>query len=304
MSIHGFSSRTSRVVTLSSSVALALGLSFCAACAEHIPPVELTNARAEMVRAKQSAMQLAPAKVHDAELALQKAEQAFSSEPDDPSTIDLAIVAQLRAKQAETEAATLAAQATKAEATLQMQKTQTQMLASSQSALQNTQGDLSKTREQLEREKKETDAQRTGRMEAERKLKDAQDTLSKIANVKEDDRGLVITFQGEVLFKTGQSTLLPAAMVKLDQVAEQLRGQERKLVVLGHTDNQGGAGAYNQTLSEKRATAVRDYLVSKGIPQDLVSAEGKGPSMPVSDNSSIEGRSANRRVEIIVQPKR
>jgi outer membrane protein OmpA-like peptidoglycan-associated protein len=121
--------------------------------------------------------------------------------------------------------------------------------------------------------------------------------------VKDDDRGMVVTFQGETLFKTGKSDLLPAAMVKLDQVADTLRGQERKILVVGHTDNQGGNGAYNQTLSEKRANAVRDYLVAKGIPSDLIRAEGRGPTQPVADNTSVEGRAANRRVEIIVQPK-
>jgi OmpA-OmpF porin, OOP family len=56
-------------------------------------------------------------------------------------------------------------------------------------------------------------------------------------------------------------------------------------------------------LSQKRAMAVRDYLVSKGIPQDLISGEGKGPADPVSDNNSVEGRATNRRVELVVKPK-
>jgi outer membrane protein OmpA-like peptidoglycan-associated protein len=57
-------------------------------------------------------------------------------------------------------------------------------------------------------------------------------------------------------------------------------------------------------LSQRRATSVRDYLASKGIPQDLITAQGKGPDVPVSDNTSVEGRAANRRVEIVVQPKK
>jgi outer membrane protein OmpA-like peptidoglycan-associated protein len=92
-------------------------------------------------------------------------------------------------------------------------------------------------------------------------------------------------------------------MVKLDQIAETLRGAERKIQVLGHTDNQGGASQLNQTLSEKRASAVRDYLVSKGIPSDLIRAEGRGPNQPIADNSSVDGRAQNRRVEIVVEPK-
>ena len=52
-----------------------------------------------------------------------------------------------------------------------------------------------------------------------------------------------------------------------------------------------------------RAQAVRDYLVSKGMPQALVTAQGKGPDDAVADNTSVEGRAQNRRVEIVVQPK-
>ncbi len=57
-------------------------------------------------------------------------------------------------------------------------------------------------------------------------------------------------------------------------------------------------------LSQRRAQSVRDYLVSKGIPQDLISAQGRGQDQPISDNNSTEGRAANRRVEIVVQPKK
>jgi chemotaxis protein MotB len=57
-------------------------------------------------------------------------------------------------------------------------------------------------------------------------------------------------------------------------------------------------------LSQRRAQSVRDYLVGKGIPQDLITAQGKGPDEPVADNGSVEGRAQNRRVEIVVQPKK
>jgi OOP family OmpA-OmpF porin len=73
--------------------------------------------------------------------------------------------------------------------------------------------------------------------------------------------------------------------------------------VFGFTDNVG-TRENNMDLSLKRATSVRDYLVTKGIPADLLSAQGKGPDEPVSDNNSVEGRAANRRVEIVVQPKK
>src|ERR1019366_2139022 len=132
---------------------------------------------------------------------------------------------------------------------------------------------------------------------------DDQNTIEKIAAVKDDDRGMVITLQGEVLFKTGEYKLKAGAMAKLDQIAEALKGKEQPIVVYGFTDNVGGLDM-NMTLSQNRAQSVRDYLVQKGIPQDLITAQGKGPSDPVSDNTSVEGRSANRRVELVVSPKK
>jgi len=114
---------------------------------------------------------------------------------------------------------------------------------------------------------------------------------------------MVITLQGEVLFKTGKWDLKPAAMAKLDQIADALRGKEQPMVVFGYTDNVGSRDT-NMDLSTKRASSVRDYLVSKGIPQDLITAQGKGPDNPISDNTSVDGRAANRRVEIVVQPKK
>jgi outer membrane protein OmpA-like peptidoglycan-associated protein len=114
---------------------------------------------------------------------------------------------------------------------------------------------------------------------------------------------MVITLQGEVLFKTGKWDLKAGAMAKLDQIAEALRGKEQPIVVYGFTDNVGTVDM-NMDLSQKRAQSVRDYLVTKGIPQDLITAQGKGPSDPISDNGSVEGRAANRRVELVVQPKK
>ena len=114
---------------------------------------------------------------------------------------------------------------------------------------------------------------------------------------------MVITLQGEVLFKTGKWDLKAGAMAKLDQIADALRGKEQPIVVYGFTDNVGTRDN-NMDLSQKRAQSVRDYLVTKGIPQDLITAQGKGPDDPISDNGSVEGRASNRRVELVVQPKK
>ena len=88
----------------------------------------------------------------------------------------------------------------------------------------------------------------------------------------------------------------------LDAVALALKDQEdHKMVVEGHTDSQGTESS-NLDLSQRRAQSVRDYLVSRGVPGDKITAIGIGQGRPVASNSSADGRAANRRVEIIVQP--
>jgi outer membrane protein OmpA-like peptidoglycan-associated protein len=270
------------------------------ACGGDVPtPRALVDARADYARAAQGVTaQLDPTDVHEADLALQKAELAWSDshDPNDEHAIDLAVIAQRKAQIAMAEAAALKAQQ-------DTQQAKSDLAATVQAQLQATRGQLDKTQRNLALT--ETALQQAAAQAAEQKkeLADARDTLAKIAAVKDDDRGMVITLQGEVLFKTGSWDLKPAAMAKLDQIADALRGKEQPMVVYGFTDNVG-ASDMNMDLSQKRAQSVRDYLVTKGIPSDLIKAEGKGPSSPIAENTSIEGRAQNRRVEIVVQPKK
>jgi outer membrane protein OmpA-like peptidoglycan-associated protein len=73
------------------------------------------------------------------------------------------------------------------------------------------------------------------------------------------------------------------------------------MVVEGHTDSQGKESE-NIELGTKRAQAVRDYIVSRGVAADKISSTGIGQARPIADNKTAEGRAQNRRVEIIVQP--
>ena len=271
---------------------------------ERVPPKALVDARNEFSRAKSGVtMQLDPTDVHEADLSLQKAESAWNNNPDDPTTIDLAILAQRKAQIAEAEAASIKAQQDAEQARRDLQATLGSQLQATRGQLNQTQQTLNQTQTQLKQTAEQAAEQQKKLADLEAKLKDARDTIAKIATVKDDDRGMVITLQGEVLFKTGMWDLKPAAMAKLDQIAEALRGKEQPMVVFGFTDNVGGRDM-NMDLSQKRAQSVRDYLVNKGIPQDLITAQGKGPDSPIADNGSVEGRAQNRRVEIVVQPKK
>ena len=101
-----------------------------------------------------------------------------------------------------------------------------------------------------------------------------------------------------VFFATGKYELLESSQVELNKVVEVLRNNPTMRVELeGHTDNVG-ADSDNQKLSENRAKAVFDYLVSQGIPESRLSYKGYGATQPVSDNATEEGRSQNRRTEM------
>lgn len=116
---------------------------------------------------------------------------------------------------------------------------------------------------------------------------------------------MVITLSGAVLFASNQSSLLPAAMLKLNEVADALiKGNpDSNITVEGHTDSQGQR-QYNMDLAKKRADAVRDQLVARGVASDRIKAVGVGPDRPIADNKTAEGRANNRRVEIIVEPSK
>jgi outer membrane protein OmpA-like peptidoglycan-associated protein len=104
----------------------------------------------------------------------------------------------------------------------------------------------------------------------------------------------------DVLFDTGQSALKPGAREKLARISaivEQHRGL--KIQVEGHTDSTG-SDEFNYLLSERRAEAVREFLVQQGVDHSVITAVGMGKSDPVASNDNAVGRQLNRRVEMIV----
>lgn len=111
---------------------------------------------------------------------------------------------------------------------------------------------------------------------------------------------IVLSDQGNVLFAFDSAELTGEAQALLADVSTRLTDASLiDVKVIGHTDSVG-ADAYNQGLSERRARSVADYLVSRGVPGDKVSAEGRGESQPVASNDSDAGRAQNRRVELHV----
>lgn len=118
-------------------------------------------------------------------------------------------------------------------------------------------------------------------------------------NARETDRGLVVTL-GDVLFATGRSELRGGTPSNLAKLAAFLnKYPDRSVTIEGHTDNVGSEDS-NFSLSERRASSVKSYLVNQGVASSRVTSTGKGEGSPVAGNESETGRQQNRRVEVII----
>src|ERR1700723_890286 len=123
--------------------------------------------------------------------------------------------------------------------------------------------------------------------------------LNQVLQTRDTARGLIVSMP-DVLFAFNQHTLKPEARERLARISGiVLAYPDLKLEIDGYTDAIG-SDDYNQTLSDKRAEAVRDYLVNAGVSMNNVVARGLGKSDPVADNTTAAGRQLNRRVEMIV----
>ncbi len=175
------------------------------------------------------------------------------------------------------------ADAAAAVATAQAELTQ---LATEKEQLQQTVADETAKAEQLKQEKEELSSRLQG-------------ALSSVAETTSTARGLIVNLP-DILFDTSKATLKPGTrevIAKLSGIL--LMMPELNLRIEGHTDSTGSR-ELNQTLSERRALSVQDYLVSQGIDATRMTAVGYGWDRPVADNSTAEGRKKNRRVEIVI----
>ena len=283
-------------------------------CATTRVPNELMDARETYNRvAKGPAASVLPAELYEAKQSLDRAEKAFVD--DDERSRDLAYLAERRAELVESRAKHLVAQRDEAAAQHDLQNALRERAAQSEAEIrrkeqeldraqrdvQSAQSAVATEKQRVAEARAETEAERNARKDAERKLDAAIASLERVAQVKEEARGTVITLSGAVLFASGQHVLLPIAQEKLNQVAEALKASEQQITIEGHTDSVG-SDTENQGLSQRRADAVREYLVSRGIPAERIRAAGIGEARPVADNMSAEGRANNRRVEIILAP--
>ncbi len=125
---------------------------------------------------------------------------------------------------------------------------------------------------------------------------------SEAASVSREGDLLAVTFKGDVTFDTNSTVLRPGLQSEINRVAGVLNQYPNTLVrVEGHTDSKG-TDAYNMDLSNRRATAVENLLVQRGIADSRIEAVGYGETLPVATNDTEAGRQRNRRVEIKIAP--
>lgn len=135
--------------------------------------------------------------------------------------------------------------------------------------------------------------------------RDMRDALARsdAAAVSREGNLLAVTFKGDVTFDTNSTVVRPGLYSELNRVAGVMLQYPNTLVrVEGHTDSRGSE-EYNMDLSRRRAAAVRDLLVQRGIAESRIDVAGYGKSMPVATNETEGGRQKNRRVEIKIAPQ-
>jgi outer membrane protein OmpA-like peptidoglycan-associated protein len=225
-------------------------------------------------------------------------------------------IASLRKQAAEQQAATVmakdkaqadAAQSQADAARSQMQAQQAQLQAQ-QAQLQADQAQAAKAqaddaRAQAEAEAAEAKAKAA---EADKSAQSAEavreklkQQLNSVLATSETARGLIVNMS-DVLFDTGKYTLKPTTQISLAKVSGILQAYPGlKVQVEGYTDSVG-SDEFNQTLSDKRAETVKNFLVAQGVPPNNITSQGFGKNSPVADNSTPSGRMQNRRVNMVV----
>jgi len=272
-------------------------------CAATGPTPELMDARRSYDEARQSdAARYSPDKLLSAKQALEKAEAAHGDDAGSFEERSLAYVAQRKAQYASIYGTYERDRREQTQAEQAYKDKQDALRRSAVQQATEAQKTLAATWDNLSNARKELGAEKAAREKAEQSAAAAMASLSKIAQVKEEQRGVVITLDGQVLFVTAKAELLPIARDRLNQVAKSLKElDDDKLVSIeGFTDSRG-ADDMNQKLSQDRANAVKDYLVSQGVKPEKLRSVGRGEASPIASNDTAEGRANNRRVEIVIQ---
>jgi outer membrane protein OmpA-like peptidoglycan-associated protein len=218
-------------------------------------------------------------------------------------------IATLRKQAAERDAANVAAKNQAQEQASQSQiEAQKSQMQAQQSQLEAEQAQAAKAQADAARAQAEAEAAeaRAKAAEANKTAESAEavreklrQQLNSVLATSETARGLIVNMS-DVLFDTGKYTLKPTTQVSLAKVAGILEAYPGlKVQVEGFTDSVG-SDTYNQTLSDKRAETVKNFLIAQGVSPNSITSQGFGKNNPVADNSTSIGRMQNRRVNMVV----
>ena len=120
------------------------------------------------------------------------------------------------------------------------------------------------------------------------------------AEVIREGEGIIVKFDSGILFDFDKASLKANAKSNIANLATSLKNNpETNILIIGHTDATG-ADSYNLSLSDRRAEAVKSYALANGISASRLTTEGRGETEPIADNSTEEGKSLNRRVEVVI----
>jgi outer membrane protein OmpA-like peptidoglycan-associated protein len=195
-------------------------------------------------------------------------------------------------------------QADKERAASELEKTRAELEASRKAA-EEAQRSAEAERQRLEAARKaEADrAAEIARLQTEQQKtqEELRKTLSALASVREEARGLIVTLPGSIYFDVNKSDIKPAMRARIIEIARVLaKVPGRHVLVEGHTDSDGPS-EYNLQLSRLRAQSVRSALIEGGVSPDRIEAQGYGKTRPVATNATAAGKAQNRRVEIVLE---
>lgn len=267
---------------------------------------ELEAARQQLAQAERERQEALAQQQRAAQLAQTQQQEAERLRADAQRRQQEAERLRAQAQQRQVEAQRLAEETARRQAEEQRRlqaEAEAQRLARQNQELQQRAAQLEQERQARVQAEQQAEQERQARLEAERKATEALTRLDETAKdlkVREEERGLVVTLSGSVLFASNAVDLLPAARDRLSEVADVLKQTQSPLLIEGHTDSQG-PDEYNEELSYRRADRVREFLTSRGVPAERIRVRGLGEYRPVASNSSPEGRANNRRVEIILE---
>jgi outer membrane protein OmpA-like peptidoglycan-associated protein len=277
-------------------------LTFIFGCATVPSALEQARQNYQRMQADPQITDNAPVAAYEASQAMKRADQTWKENGDEAEATHLAYLTdkriQIARENARQKVAETEAQKLKQEREKIVLETRTREAERAKQLAESRANEVQAAQREAQARAQET-------QEAQKRAEAASDRARELEKqfaelkAKQTERGFELTLS-DVLFDFDKASLKPGSSRSLASVARFLTENPNRMITIeGYTDNRG-SDAYNRDLSQKRADAVRDFLVQNGISADRISARGLGEDYPVASNDTEAGRQQNRRVQIII----